>query len=137
VRSRVVDLNVVFRSNYGTVQGLAAVGGVAALAPLLTMNIQSPDTNILGPIVELPPRVIGLAWHRDRFRPPSLEAFVHTARVCASNWRMTRMRHCVDTDTAVGADPRAREAPRRRHASHCHIRAPREHTSRGLQNGCK
>jgi DNA-binding transcriptional LysR family regulator len=84
VRSRGVDLHVVFRSNYnGTVQGLAAAGGVAALAPLLTMNIQSPETDILGPISELPPRVIGLAWHRDRFRPPSLEAFVHTARgVC-------------------------------------------------------
>ena len=84
VRSRGVDLNVVFRSNYnGTVQGLAAGGGVAALATLLTTNMKSPDTKILGPISELPPRVIGLAWHRDRFRPRSLDAFVETTRtVC-------------------------------------------------------
>jgi DNA-binding transcriptional LysR family regulator len=84
VRSRGVDLNVVFRSNYnGTVQGLAAGGGVAALAPLLTMDMRLPVTTILGPISELPPRVIGLAWHRDRFRARSLDAFVETARtVC-------------------------------------------------------
>jgi molybdate transport repressor ModE-like protein len=84
VRSRGVDLKVVFRSNYnGTVQGLAAGGGVAALAPLLTMDVRSPETTILGPISELPPRVIGLAWHRDRFRARSLDSFVETARtVC-------------------------------------------------------
>jgi molybdate transport repressor ModE-like protein len=84
VRSRGVALNVVFRSNYnGTVQGLAAGGGVAALAPLLTMDMRLPETKILGPISELPPRVIGLAWHRDRFRARSLDAFVETARtVC-------------------------------------------------------
>jgi DNA-binding transcriptional LysR family regulator len=108
VRSRGVDLNVVFRSNYnGTVQGLAAVGGVAALAPLLTMNIQSPDTNILGPIVELPPRVIGLAWHRDRFRPPSLEAFVHTARgVCQ------QLAHDADAALRRHRHRRRRRSPR-------------------------
>lgn len=84
VRSRGVDLNVVFRSNYnGTVQGLAAGGGVAALATLLTTNTSLPETKILGPISELPPRVIGLAWHRDRFHPRSLDAFVETTRtVC-------------------------------------------------------
>ena len=84
VRSRGVDLNVVFRSNYnGTVQGLAAGGGVAALATLLTTNTSLPTTRILGPISDLPPRVVGLAWHRDRFHPRSLDAFVETTRgVC-------------------------------------------------------
>jgi DNA-binding transcriptional LysR family regulator len=28
----------------------------------------------------MPPRLIGLAWHRDRYRPPATEAFVDAAR---------------------------------------------------------
>ena len=36
----------------------------------------------LGPRV--PPRVIALAWHRDRYRSPAAEAFVELAReLCA------------------------------------------------------
>ena len=83
VRSRGVELTVVFRSNYnGTVQGMAAGGNVAALAPLLTMNTRSPDTRFL-PLTGVPPRVLGLAWHRDRFRARSLDAFVEVTReVC-------------------------------------------------------
>lgn len=83
VRSRGVELNVVFRSNYnGTVQGMAAGGGVAALAALLTMNTRSPDTKFLK-LGGVPPRVLGLTWHRDRFRARSLDAFVEVAReVC-------------------------------------------------------
>lgn len=84
VRSRGIDLTVVFRSNYnGTVQGLAAGGRMAALATLLTMDLKLPETKILGPLNELPPRVIGLAWHRDRYRAPAVDAFIETARtVC-------------------------------------------------------
>ena len=28
----------------------------------------------------LPPRLIGIAWHRDRYRTPAARAFVETAR---------------------------------------------------------
>jgi DNA-binding transcriptional LysR family regulator len=28
----------------------------------------------------MPPRLIGLAWHRDRYRPPVAEAFIEAAR---------------------------------------------------------
>jgi DNA-binding transcriptional LysR family regulator len=36
----------------------------------------------LGP--KVPPRLIALAWHRDRYRTPAAEAFVETAlQVCA------------------------------------------------------
>jgi hypothetical protein len=53
---------------------LTAGGGAATLAPLLTMNTRLPKTKILGPVAELPPPVIRLAWHRDRFHEPSLVA---------------------------------------------------------------
>jgi DNA-binding transcriptional LysR family regulator len=71
LRSRGISLNVIFRSNYnGTVQGLAAVGEGAALAPLLTIEERCKDTKVLGEIEDLPPRVIALAWHKDRYRSP-------------------------------------------------------------------
>jgi DNA-binding transcriptional LysR family regulator len=80
LRSRGVTLNVIFRSNYnGTVQGLAAVGEGAALAPRLTIDERREDTKVLGEIEDLPPRIIVLAWHKDRRCSPAAKAFVETA----------------------------------------------------------
>jgi molybdate transport repressor ModE-like protein len=80
LRSRGINLNVIFRSNYnGTVQGLAAVGEGAALAPRLTIEERREDTKVLGEVEDLPPRVIALAWHKDRYRSPAAKAFVETA----------------------------------------------------------
>jgi DNA-binding transcriptional LysR family regulator len=80
LRSRGINLNVIFRSNYnGTVQGLAAVGEGAALAPRLTIEERREDTKVLGEVEDLPPRVIVLAWHKDRYRSPAAKAFVETA----------------------------------------------------------
>jgi molybdate transport repressor ModE-like protein len=80
LRSRGIDLNVIFRSNYnGTVQGLAAVGEGAALAPRLTIEERRADTKVLGEVEDLPPRVIALAWHKDRYRSPAANAFAETA----------------------------------------------------------
>jgi DNA-binding transcriptional LysR family regulator len=78
-------LQFVFRSDHnGTVQGLVAAGVGAAMLPRLA--IEQHD----GSVVEqdltgrVPPRVIALAWHRDRYRSPAALAFVETAReVCA------------------------------------------------------
>jgi DNA-binding transcriptional LysR family regulator len=84
IRSRGVNLNIVYRSNHnGTVQGLAAAGEGAALAGLLTMDDRHPDTRLFGPIVGLPPRVITMVWHQDRYRSSNATAFVEIARrVC-------------------------------------------------------
>ena len=36
-----------------------------------------------GELPKLSPRVIGLAWHRDRYRMPAADAFIQTAQsVC-------------------------------------------------------
>ena len=78
-------LNFVFRSDHnGTVQGLVGAGVGAALVPRLTL--EPHDETIveidLGP--KVPPRLIALAWHSDRFRTPAAQAFVDTALdVCA------------------------------------------------------
>src|SRR5438874_1444529 len=78
-------LSFVFRSDHnGTVQGLVGAGVGAALVPRLTL--EPHDETIveidLGP--KVPPRLIALAWHRDRYRTPAAEAFVETAlEVCA------------------------------------------------------
>jgi DNA-binding transcriptional LysR family regulator len=78
-------LNFVFRSDHnGTVQGLVGAGVGAALVPRLTL--EPHDETIveidLGP--KVPPRLIALAWHRDRYRTPAAQAFVDAAlEVCA------------------------------------------------------
>jgi DNA-binding transcriptional LysR family regulator len=40
-----------------------------------------PDdpTTVMIEMPKLPPRVIALAWHRDRYRTPAARAFVETA----------------------------------------------------------
>src|SRR5205085_6305477 len=78
-------LRFVFLSDHnGTVQGLVGAGVGAALVPRLT--IEPHDETIveidLGP--KVPPRLIALAWHRDRYRTPAAQASVDTAlEVCA------------------------------------------------------
>jgi DNA-binding transcriptional LysR family regulator len=78
---------IVFRSDdNGTVQGLVGAGIGVALVPRLTL--QPPDGTIevveLGELV--PPRLVGIAWHRDRYRTPAARAFIETAQdLCAEN----------------------------------------------------
>ena len=72
--------NIVFRSdNNGTVQGLVGAGIGISVAPLLTVEEDDPSVVVLDLGGRIPPRVIGLAWHRDRHRSPAAEAFVDMA----------------------------------------------------------
>ena len=59
-------------------QALVASGVGSALVPRLTMD-PADDTTMLIEMPKLPPRLIGLAWHRDRYRTPAARAFVETA----------------------------------------------------------
>jgi DNA-binding transcriptional LysR family regulator len=79
------DPNVVFRSDdNGTVQGLVAAGMGVAFAPLLTVEPNDDRVAVLELVPNAPPREIGIAWHRDRYRSPAAAAFVDTAAaVCA------------------------------------------------------
>lgn len=72
--------NIVFRSdNNGTVQGLVGAGIGVSVAPLLTVEADDPSIVVIDLAGRIAPRVIGLAWHRDRHRSPAAEAFVETA----------------------------------------------------------
>jgi DNA-binding transcriptional LysR family regulator len=77
-------LDFVFRSDHNqTVQALVAAGVGNALVPRLTMN-PDDDATVLVELPKIPPRLIALAWHRDRYRTPAARAFVETAQsVCA------------------------------------------------------
>jgi DNA-binding transcriptional LysR family regulator len=75
---------VVFRSNDDeTIHGLVASGMGAALLPQLSVDRGFPGVRAIGIGDGLPPRVIGLAWHRDRELLPAAHEFVTTTeRVC-------------------------------------------------------
>ena len=82
----------VFRSeDNGTVQGMVGAGLGVAVVPRLAVdfNDRSCVAIPLGGIV--PPRLIGLVWHRDRYRPPAARAFVELSQdVCAEFEGKTR-----------------------------------------------
>src|SRR5262245_21127436 len=82
--SRGMTPHVVFNSDdNGTVHGLVAAGVGAALVPLLAVDPQDERTRILNLDPDAHPRVISLAWHRDRYRSPAARAFVDEAvRFC-------------------------------------------------------
>jgi DNA-binding transcriptional LysR family regulator len=77
-------LHFVFRSDHNqTVQALVASGVGSALVPRLTMDPEDETTTLIE-LPKLPPRLIAMAWHRDRYRTPAARAFVETAQeVCA------------------------------------------------------
>jgi len=70
----------VFRSDHNqTVQALVAAGVGLALVPQLTMDPEDESTALIE-LPKIPPRIIAVAWHRDRYRTPAALAFVETAQ---------------------------------------------------------
>jgi DNA-binding transcriptional LysR family regulator len=72
----------VFRSDDNTtVQALVTAGIGVALVPRLTVDEADPNCAVIP--TDVPPRVLTLAWHRDRYHSPAQTAFVELARgVC-------------------------------------------------------
>jgi molybdate transport repressor ModE-like protein len=70
-----------FRSDdNGTVLGLVAAGMGVAAVPTLVVDPEQEDIVAL-PLGNLvPPRLLALAWHRDRYRSPSALAFVEATQ---------------------------------------------------------
>ena len=61
-----------------------------ALVPLLTVDTSDESVRVIDMTSQLPPRLIGVAWHRDRYRSAAARAFVELARdQCAELQRAT------------------------------------------------
>jgi DNA-binding transcriptional LysR family regulator len=85
LRATGVEPRFVFRSDdNGTLQGLVAAGVGMAVMPRLTVEPNDEKVRIIELGQRMQPRLIGVAWHRDRYRSPAARAFVETAQaVCA------------------------------------------------------
>lgn len=79
-------IEFVFRSDHnGTVQGLVGAGFGAALLPSLAVDPNDEATRQIELGANVPPRVIAVAWHRDRYRSPAAKAFTElAAEVCGA-----------------------------------------------------
>jgi DNA-binding transcriptional LysR family regulator len=86
LRAQGLEPNVVFRSDdNGTLQALVAAGMGAALMPGLAVDLDDPETVAIDLGEMVPPRHLGIVWHRDRVLAPAAAAFVETAvRLCGT-----------------------------------------------------
>jgi DNA-binding transcriptional LysR family regulator len=77
LRGRVPDLNIVFRSDdNGTLIGLVAEGLGYAAVPQLVVNPRNPAYVALPFGNRIPPRHLGIVWHRDRYKSAAADAFI-------------------------------------------------------------
>src|SRR5262249_37054057 len=77
---------IVFRSDdNGTVQALVSAGHGVAIIPRLTVDERDSTVALVDLTDRIPPRVIAIAWHRDRIRTRAAEAFGEAAQnLCRS-----------------------------------------------------
>ena len=74
----------VFRSDdNGIVQGLAAAGVGVAVVPLLTVDENDASIELIRLVHRVAPRIVGIAWHKDRYHSAAARAFVETAKTVA------------------------------------------------------
>jgi len=93
LRGRVSDLNVVFRTDdNGTLMSLVAEGIGSAVVPLLVVNPRNPALVALPLGGRIPPRTLGIVWHRDRYRSAASHAFAELARELGADYMADRSR---------------------------------------------
>jgi DNA-binding transcriptional LysR family regulator len=81
LRAQGIEPAVTFRSDdNGTLQALVAAGYGAALMPELSIQRSDPRIVVLPLGDAVPPRVVGLGWHSDRYQPPAMAAFITLAQ---------------------------------------------------------
>ncbi|MGK2949956.1 MAG: LysR family transcriptional regulator [Acidimicrobiales bacterium] len=74
--------NFVFHSDdNSTIQGCVAAGLGVSLSPLLTIDLDDPTTTIVTVDPPIAPRLVGIAWARDRRPSALLDAFVAATEV--------------------------------------------------------
>jgi DNA-binding transcriptional LysR family regulator len=84
-RSRGLEPRYVFHSDENnTIHGLVAAGAGIALMPGLAVDVNDERVTAIEVGPRVAPRMIALAWHRDRYRSPAAEAFVELATAVAA-----------------------------------------------------
>jgi DNA-binding transcriptional LysR family regulator len=79
-RAEGVEPTWAFRSNDNpTVQALVAAGIGVAVMPELTVDAADPRIAVVDLGHAVPPRIVAIAQHRDRYSSPAARAFVQTA----------------------------------------------------------
>jgi DNA-binding transcriptional LysR family regulator len=91
-RARGLEASYVFHSDENnTIHGLVAAGAGIGLIPRLAVDPNDERVLAVELAPDVPPRVIALAWHRDRYRSRAAELFVELAsEVCAGLERVPR-----------------------------------------------
>jgi molybdate transport repressor ModE-like protein len=80
LRAAGCEANFTFRTDdNGTVQGMIAAGIGSAVMPRLTVDASDPRITVIELGNRVPPRLISVARHRDRYHSPAARAFVETA----------------------------------------------------------
>jgi DNA-binding transcriptional LysR family regulator len=86
LKEHVISLHTVFRTDdNGTMRGLVAAGIGAALMPRLAIE-PDPRVDVFSLHLDgepVPPRIIALAWHRDRYLSQAAQTFIETAQQCS------------------------------------------------------
>jgi molybdate transport repressor ModE-like protein len=84
LQARGVEPEFAFRSDVNaTIQALVGAGVGAAVLPVLAIDA-TDELTVTRELPGIPPRVLAVAWHRDRFHTDAARAFVDAARaVCA------------------------------------------------------
>jgi molybdate transport repressor ModE-like protein len=87
-RELLPGVDYAFRSDdNGTVLGLVQAGIGVAIGPRLVLD--PAREGIVALPTRLPPRLLALAWHKERYRSPAAVAFVEGARELAETLRST------------------------------------------------
>ncbi|HEX6547403.1 MAG TPA: LysR family transcriptional regulator [Candidatus Dormibacteraeota bacterium] len=81
LNSRGVEPHVVFRSDdNGTVQSMVGAGMGVAVVPWLAVDEHDPHVVVRPLPANVPPRVIVIAYHRDRYLSPPAARFISLAK---------------------------------------------------------
>jgi DNA-binding transcriptional LysR family regulator len=90
---------IVFRTNDNrTMHGLVAAGLGAALVPQLAYEPREEEVVALPLEADLlPPRIVALAWHRDRHLDPEIEGFIEAVRACCATETLASNRRDYDS----------------------------------------
>jgi DNA-binding transcriptional LysR family regulator len=103
-RPRLRD-QVVFRSHdSATILGLAAAGVGAGIVSWLSADPHHPGL-CFKRLAKVSPRIVGIAWHRDRYRIPAADAFISLTQRAAE--REQQAARLLDQQAPAAGNPAA------------------------------